>query len=629
MLGSPFCVLVVSSAGLVTTHVQTTSHAAGPASPAQQRATNQRSTPSPTIQSAPVTSQGNGSTGLHFTLMTDEVGLGAANGFSSEQNYALMIAGGVAADFNNDGFDDILHLGSNNPNSLFINNTDGTFTNQASDWGIEGPFHSYGASAADFNNDGYIDLFIASFGPADQAPSAGKFMLMQNNGPDINGQWTFTDVAESAGVNRLLQDNNWTEGSGSSWGDYDLDGDLDLMVCAHSSLIAGNRLFRNDGPDIDGIWRFTDATQDAGLEQTGVAGFLPSFIDLNDDRYPELIIIADTGTSKYYINNGDGSFTDATSTCRGIERANAMGIDIADINDDQRLDFFVSNIRYEFPPIGGNILLIQNPDGSFDDQAPASDCHEGYWGWGSLINDFDHDGDKDILETNGFNGFNGDPVTLFLNDGLDNGPLHFTESAAECGINHQGQGRGLVRLDADNDGDIDAMIFNNRQLSAYYRNEIVNPDTVNPDAHWLRIKLDTYARDTLAPQGIGAMVTVNTPDHQYILPIHANPTYCGTSPVEAHIGLAEETTINSVQVAWADGSFTTWTDLSADTILTLTATSHPADLDGSGAVGVGDIELFLERYLARNLSADLTGDSELDYLDISRFISDFRDAMTP
>lgn len=567
-----------------------------------------------------------GDSALHFTNQTDAAGLGSGNAFSSSQNYTPMIAGGVAADFNNDGYEDVLHLGSLNPNSLFINNKDGTFTEQASDWGIAGPFHSYSASTADFNNDGYIDIFITAFGSTDSPAEAGRFMLMQNNGPDAKGQWSFTDVAESAGVNRLVQLNAWKEGTGSSWGDYDLDGDLDLFVCAYSSLIAGNRLFRNDGPDTDGVWRFTDMTQQAGLEHDGVAGFLPSFIDLNNDRYPELVIIGDAGSSRYFVNNNDGTFTNATSTARGIERANAMGIDIADINNDQRLDFFVSNIRHDFPAVGGNVLLIQNGDNSFDDQAVISGCVDGHWGWGSLINDFDHDGDKDILETNGFFGFNGDPVTLFLNDG---DTLSFTEAAAECGINHNGQGRGLIRLDSDNDGDIDAVIFNNNQPTAYYRNEIITPKSTITDTHWSRIKLDTYARDTLAPQGVGAMITVSTPDNDYILPIHSNPTYCGSSPIEAHIGLAAEATINAIRVAWPDGSFTTWTNMPVDQIHTLVASSHPADLDSSGTVDFDDVSAFINRFTARDLSADHNGDTEIDFLDISRFISDFRDAMAP
>lgn len=565
---------------------------------------------------------------LHFSNQTVEAGLTAFNDFSPFQSYSTMAGGGVAADFNNDGFDDILMLGSLNPNALYINNQDGTFTDQASDWGIQGPFHSYAASSADFNNDGFIDLFITSFGPATQLPQPGKFMLMMNNGPDSKGQWSFTDVAVSAGVNQLLTGVNNHEGTGSGWGDYDLDGDLDLFVTALSPLIAGNRLFRNDGPDETNTWRFTDVTVEAGLNQSNVRGFLPSFADMNNDRYPELIIISDSGTSRYYTNNQDGTFTNTTTSARGIQTINGMGIDIADINNDHKLDLYATNIRYTSPPVGGNILLIQNSDGSFDNHGPSTGTHLGYWGWGALINDFNHDGHKDILENNGFTtgGFGNDPTTLFLNNG---DATSFTESAQSCNIDYVAQGRGLVRLDADNDGDIDAVFFNHKESIAYFRNNLISPKSTPENAHWMRIKLDTSSRDSIAPQGIGAMITLSTPTKDYLLPIHNNVSYCGTSPVETHIGLADESEITSIKVAWPDGSFSTWTDLQSDQILTLSATSSPADYDGSGVVDANDIFMFISYLNTRNLTIDHNGDGTVDYFDISAFIRDYRSAIMP
>ncbi len=569
-----------------------------------------------------------GEPSLLFTDQTTQAGLTSQNAQRDGQLYAVMIAGGVAADFNNDGFHDILQLGSLNPNKLFINNQDGTFTDHASEWGIDGPFHSYGASVADFNNDGFLDVYITSFGPAHLPPQAGKLMLMMNNGPDIHGQWSFTDVAQSAGVHRLLPNNNAPEGSGSAWGDYDLDGDLDLFVCAYSPISPTNRLFRNDGPDKTGTWRFTDVTAEAGLEQTNLRGFLPAFIDMNNDRYPELFIVGDFSTSRMYTNNHDGTFTNVTNTLTNINTANAMGVDFADVNHDHLLDMFVSNIRWVSPPIGGNLLLIQRPDHSYANTAPQSQCNLGHWGWGSLINDFDHDGDKDILEVNGIYGFgpySAQPATLYLNNGDGS---QFTEAAEVCGIAHTGQGRGLVRLDADNDGDMDTMIFNHLQPNAYFRNELLDTTADTTGKHWSRIKLDTYARDTLAPQGIGAMITLSTPTKDYILPIHSNPTYCGSSPAETHIGLADESQITAIQVAWPDGSFTTLDNPKSDSIITITATAHPADYDASGTVDFNDVLEFVSRLKARSLSADHNGDAEIDYFDISAFLSDFKDSIT-
>lgn len=540
-----------------------------------------------------------------------------------------MIAGGLAGDFNNDGFDDILQLGGLNPNKLFINNQDGTFTDQAGTWGVAGPFYSYAPSAADFNNDGYLDLYITAFGPTTTTPQPGKLMLLMNNGPDEQGNWSFTDIAESAGVNHLSPGTQRKEGGGSVWGDYDLDGDLDLYVCSYSYTFNANRLFRNDGPDEQGVWKFTDTTAQAGLEQTMLAGFIPSFIDMNNDRYPDLIIVADSGTSKYYTNNQDGTFTDATATVHQIGTANGMGIDIADVNDDHLLDFMITNITFDKTMGPGNLLEIQNPDGSFTNMAEETNTYDSHWAWGTLINDFDHDGDKDVLTTNGyFFGFDGDPATLYLNDGQ----MNYSEAAEECGIDLVSQGRGLIRIDAENDGDIDAMFFNWNQSSAFYQNNLIqgtDAGSTPENANWIRIKLNTYSRDSLAPQGIGAMVTVMTPTKDYILPIHNNPSYCGASPADAHLGLADQTEISAIRVAWPDGSFNTFTDMSINTIHTLTAPEHAADFDFSGAVDFDDILAFVTALSKRDLSADHNGDNSIDYFDISVFLNDYRAALRP
>ena len=144
-----------------------------------------------------------------------------------------MHGGGVVGDFNNDGYHDIFMLtGGGAPDQFYINNTDGTFTEQATQWGVDRAQHSFGASAADFNNDGYLDIFITSYGDGSFVPAAGEMTLYKNNGPDTDGNWSFDDVAIEANVNRLFGTTH--DGLGSGWCDFDLDGDLDLMVCGYN-----------------------------------------------------------------------------------------------------------------------------------------------------------------------------------------------------------------------------------------------------------------------------------------------------------------------------------------------------------------------------------------------------------
>lgn len=563
-------------------------------------------------------------TAMSFVDVSDQAGLGdAVRSIAPGSRYTPMQGGGAVGDFNNDGYHDIFMLtGGGMPDLLYINNTDGTFSEQGAGWGVDRMHHSFGASAADFNNDGYLDIFVTSYGDAASAPASGKMILYKNNGPDANGDWSFSDVGVEYGVNRLYGETR--DGTGSGWGDYDLDGDLDLVVSGYNEARPCNRLFRNNGPE--GNYTFTDVTPFAGIEYTEMPGFVPCFIDMNGDRYPELVMVSDTGRTRYFVNNTDGTFSDQTPIVRGVGTASAMGIDVGDINNDGLLDMYISSINFADTNGPGNVLLVQNNDGSFDNTARDNGTHAGYWGWGVLMHDFDHDGDLDLAETNGFFGsFGGKPAVLFEN--LDHANS-FQEVAQQSGFDHNGEGRGLVRIDIENDGDLDLLVFANVGKLRLYENQIVSA-TTGSDRHWVRIMLDTSANPGLAPAGIGAMVRLFTPQQTLIRPMSASVSHASSSPIEVHAGLGGNAQIDVVQVQWPDGSFTTLESVDADQTYIIKARATPVDYDGDGQTDISDILTFVDLFQSASLQADHNGDLRLDFFDIAAFLQDYREATAP
>ncbi len=571
---------------------------------------------------AGTTTQATGQT-LSFTEVTDELGLSFTH--TRGPRYGFMGAGGVAADFNNDGFVDLFVLGGGDvPDALFINNGPDasgnfSFTDQAAAWDVDFNQYSFGASAGDFNNDGYIDIYVTSYGPADGQGNPGMNKLLMNLGPGAGGQWTFVDQAALCGVNVLEAD--LTDGTGSTWGDYDLDGDLDLFVCAYDRSAMGNRLFRNDGPGQSGSIDFTDVTAEAGLLRTEMQGFVPGFVDMNGDMYPELLLVADAGTSAYFINNGDGTFTDAIETVEGLAAANGMGLAVGDINQDGMLDWYVSGSYFDFLNGPGNVLMVQEPDGSFFNASPGTPIHDGGWGWGVLMVDFNHDGLLDMAETNGFGtGYTNEQSYLYIN----HGDLNFTEEAIELGFIHYGQGRGLIDFDFDNDGDRDLIILSTGEPMAVFENHLLEPGQAVPaGVNWLDLRFDTSLRDSLAAMGIGSHVTVLSNGQERVYSVDSRANHATQSELGVHMGLGDAVVVDAIRIQWPDGSFMTLTNVPANQKLTVVAPFHPADLDGSGVVDIADVMAFIGGYSSGDLSSDHNGDGVLDVFDMLAYLGDF------
>ncbi len=440
-------------------------------------------------------------------------------------------AGGAVADFDRDGWPDVFLLGGGGiPDALFINQGDGTFVDEAASWGVDRMHHGVGACAGDYDGDGWIDLFIVSYGPAGQPETTGAHLLYHNE-----GNRSFTETAAAAGVNRT----NPSAVSGSSpvFGDYDLDGDLDLYVTANS-LGAGNYLFQNQG---DGT--FVDVTDTAEADESGVNGFVPTFADMDGDLWPELIVAADFGTNRYYINDGDGTFSRPAADPDRFTQINGMGLAIGDYDGDGLLDFTITGV-YSGPGTGDGLFLNLGAH-QYLENALAAGVDNGAWGWGTASLDCDNDGWIDIYETNGWPGtYEFENDRLFLN----NGDGTFTEGAYAAGIDHVAMGRTILRLDYDRDGDEDLVLLSNQEPAALYRNE--NPG----GSPGLRVLLDTSRNPGLAPDGFQTRVEAVVGSRTLVRYLDGGSSYLGTHEPALHFGLGHHGQAEMLTVYWNDGS---------------------------------------------------------------------------
>jgi hypothetical protein len=512
----------------------------------------------------------------------------------------VMSAGGAVGDFNNDGWQDLFVLGGYGaPDKLFINNHDGTFSEQGAAWGVAAVHRGMGVAVGDYNNDGWLDIFVT----VDPGNGTALNLLYRNNG---NG--TFTEVAQAAGL-AFAPGRTVGGGFGAAWGDYDLDGRLDLAIADWFNTAGGNRLYHNNG---DGT--FTNVTTSALGGGLNVQGFSPRFVDMNGDRYPELLWVADYGGSKYFVNNGNGTFTNRTSSAGVGLEGNGMGTIIADVNGDGRPDWFVTSIYSpDYYPGTGNMLYINQGNGSFSEVSAAAGVKQGGWGWGAVAADFNNDGREDLAHVAGYpeTGFTTDPPRVFINTGSN----AFQQIAPGCGISSPGTGRGMAVFDYNNDGAMDVVIFNNGGPLKLYRNDLVQ----GPGTAWLRVFLDTRAAGTLAPNGYGAHVTATANGiarHRWIT---GGSNYLSQSELSAHFGLGSATAIDRLRIDWPDGRVTEKRNLAINQ--TIRVSPCTADFNVSGTVTVQDIFDYLNAWFGGDPMTDVDASGVIEVQDIFDFLN--------
>ena len=542
--------------------------------------------------------------------------------------------GGVGVgDVNNDGLDDIFFAGNQVSSRLYLNKGDFTFQDATEAAGVVTKRWATGVAMVDINQDSWLDIYVCVANKFDSAQSKNYFFI--NQGADApGGEVTFVDQAAAYG---LADDGYSTQ---AAFFDYDRDGDLDMYLLTNGlepysqntarpkktqgEGLSNDKLYRNDTPSGGGRGvTFTNVTRTAGILTEGY-GLGISVNDINQDGWPDVYAANDfIANDLLWINNGDGTFTDKASDYLKHQAHNGMGTDIADFNNDGSVDIMVLdmlpednfrqkmmfgrpnderfklNLRYGYlPQYVRNTLQLNNgitPTGepSFSEIGQLAGVSNTDWSWSALFADFDNDGYRDLLVTNGYakdvtdmdyasyrssaSQF-GTPEakrekSIELAKLLKEAKVHnyafknqrdltFADVSADWGMNVPSFSNGTAFADLDNDGDLD-LVMNNINDEAFVYKNTLEKTSKN---HYLRLKLTGPPAN---PNGLQATVRLRYDGEQQY---HHHSVYRGyKSTVEdvIHFGLGTHSSVDSVEVTWPDGRYQLLTNVPANQVLTV------------------------------------------------------------
>jgi hypothetical protein len=514
--------------------------------------------------------------GLNFTLKN------AANG---QFRQVELMPGGVAAfDYNNDGCTDIYFTngaalpslrktGPEFSNRLFRNNCDSTFTDVTEKAGVAGEGYSMAVATADFDNDGFADIFVAG---------VNRNTLYRNR-----GDGTFEDVTRKAhaeGVDAKYG-KLWSVSAG--WFDYDNDGFLDLFVSnyvrwdplrekacgtveyrlyCHPDNYAGspNQLFHNNGNGT-----FTDVSQSSGIADHIGKGMGIAFADFDGDGFTDIFVANDSIRNFLFRNKGNGTFEELGLQA-GVALADhgnaiaGMGADFRDYNNDGRPDVVVTGMVNDTYPLfrnqGGNLFFEDVTIGSGLARITSQ-----LTGWGTGLFDFDNDGWKDLFfanshfpQLNRYLGKDSELANSVLRN-AGNGRFEDGSGTAGAAFGAKALHRGAAFADFDNDGRVDIVVTALNGQARLFRN------TTAATGHWLGIQLigSKSSRD-----GLGARICVTMPGGQKLYnQATTSVGYASSSETVVRFGLGKEDHARSVEVRWPSGRIQTVENIMADRIV--------------------------------------------------------------
>jgi enediyne biosynthesis protein E4 len=479
--------------------------------------------------------------------------------------YEIMSGGGLVIDYDNDGWQDVLlvdggslvdqALARRARHRLFHNRGNGTFEDATAASGLAHSEYGMGGCAADFDNDGWIDVYLTS---------VGTNALYRNNA----GRG-FTDVTKASGAGGPA-----TFNTSCAWADVERDGDVDLFVTHYVDARVDNPVFCGDASKAfrvychplnfqplrstlyrnNGNGTFTDASREMGVFDQRGNGLGVVFGDYDDDGWPDIFVANDTTPNFLYHNEQGKAFIEmalragVSVASDGMPRA-GMGTDFGDFDGDGRLDIFVTNHEFE-----GHTLFHNLGGGLFEDatfKSGAGPATLPFVGFGTVFFDYDNDGDLDLSIVNGHvmnspghvrpGAKEAQRRVLLRNDG---GRYRDVAATSGAGFTVERVGRALAGGDFDNDGDLDLLAVNNNGPADLLRN------TGAPGANAVLVRLVGTMSNRSA---VGARLRATVGTATQLREVKAGSSYLAQNDLRVHIGLGAAKQIDRLEIRWPSG----------------------------------------------------------------------------
>lgn len=496
---------------------------------------------------------------------------------------ASMGASVSVSDFNNDGWNDFYVTNSSfgHRNALYLNRKDGSFIDVAGEMGVadlnkEGTGVSMGAVWADYDNDGYEDLFVYRW---------GRPALFRNNGGT-----GFEEVTENSGLP------GWINANTAIWLDYNSDGytdlfiggyfreDIDLWNLTSTAILTEsfeysenggrNYLFKNTGTG-----SFTDVTRETGLTSTRWT-LAAGSADINGDGFPELIIANDYATDEFYFNDAGKNFSEiGKNSMIGFSPKSGMNVSFGDTYNNGKFGIYISNITEDGILLQGNNFWVPYESSEkvvYINAAGQLGIENGGWSYGAQFGDLNNDGFLDLYVANGY--ISGEPGTSYWYDyskvtggntaiisdirnwpamkgrsqsgfqqdkiWINNGSGRFSDAAGNKADHENFDSRAVAFADLWNRGTLDIIVANQNNRLLVYKNN------VNPENHWIAFELEGTTSNRSA---INAIVRLYWDSKSQSQVVTGGIGFCSQNQRRVHFGLGNNTVADRVEIIWPDG----------------------------------------------------------------------------